>query len=96
MSTIGPVIARHSVLIYVALVFAISWGGGFLILGPERGLALSDSLRRQGTPNEVLFLVVEGNSLDAVASPGMSRLVLQADPRTVRGLTSPLTPTPIR
>jgi hypothetical protein len=36
VSTIDPVIKRHSVLIYFALVFVISWGGGLLILGPER------------------------------------------------------------
>ena len=33
------VIRRHPVLTYFALVFLISWGGGFLILGPE-GLPL--------------------------------------------------------
>ena len=39
MSTIEAVTKRHSVLIYFALVFVISWGGGFLVLGPE-GLPL--------------------------------------------------------
>jgi uncharacterized protein len=34
MSTIKAVIKRHSLLIYFALLFFISWGGGFLILGP--------------------------------------------------------------
>jgi membrane protease YdiL (CAAX protease family) len=34
MSTIEAVIKRHSVLIYFALVFLISWGGGFLLLDP--------------------------------------------------------------
>lgn len=34
MPTIEAVIKRHSVLIYFALVFVISWGGGFLLLGP--------------------------------------------------------------
>ena len=34
MSTIEGVIKRHSVLTYFALVFVISWGGAFLILGP--------------------------------------------------------------
>ena len=33
MSTIET-IKRHSVLIYFALVFVISWGGAFLIVGP--------------------------------------------------------------
>ena len=35
MSTIEGVINRHSVLIYFAIVFVISWGGGLLVLGPE-------------------------------------------------------------
>jgi uncharacterized protein len=34
MWTIEAVIKRHSVLIYFALVFVISWGGSFLVLGP--------------------------------------------------------------
>lgn len=40
MSTIEASIKRHSLLIYFALVFIISWGGGFLILGPG-GLPLN-------------------------------------------------------
>jgi CAAX protease family protein len=40
MSTIEAVIKRHATLIYFALVFVISWGGGFLILGP-RGFPLN-------------------------------------------------------
>jgi hypothetical protein len=40
MSTSEPVIKRHSLPIYFALVFVISWGGGFLILGPG-GLPLN-------------------------------------------------------
>ena len=39
MSTIDPVIKRHSVLVYFALVFVISWGGGILVIGPD-GLPL--------------------------------------------------------
>lgn len=34
MSIIEAVIKRHSVLIYFTIVFVISWGGAFLILGP--------------------------------------------------------------
>ena len=40
MSTLEAAIKRHALLIYFALVFVISWGGGFLILGPE-GLPLN-------------------------------------------------------
>ncbi len=36
MSTIEAVIKRHSVLTYFALVFVISWGGAFVVLGPGR------------------------------------------------------------
>lgn len=47
----------------------------FFVLGPERGLELSERLRREGQPNEVLFLVVSGESSRVVASPGLqSRL----------------------
>jgi membrane protease YdiL (CAAX protease family) len=35
MSTIDAGIKRHAVLIYFTLVFVISWGGVFLILGPR-------------------------------------------------------------
>jgi thiamine biosynthesis lipoprotein ApbE len=60
----------------------------FFVLGPEKGLALSETLRRQGVEQEVLFLVVRGDHLDAVASPGLSNLVLTADPHAVHGLTT--------
>lgn len=59
------------------------------VAGPERGLALSEELRRRGFANEVLFLVVRGDALEAVASPGIPPLVLSADPATVRGLSTP-------
>jgi thiamine biosynthesis lipoprotein len=60
----------------------------FFVLGPERGLAVSAELRRRGFANEALFLVVRGDSLGAVASPGISPLVLSSDPAAVRGLSS--------
>lgn len=59
------------------------------VLGPREGLALSAQLRREGTPNEALFLVDRGDGLEAVASPGISPLVLSADP-DVRGLATKL------
>lgn len=59
----------------------------FFVLGPEKGLALSATLRSEGVANEVLFLVESGGALDARTSPGFSRLVLWADPKAVRGLT---------
>jgi FAD:protein FMN transferase len=58
------------------------------VLGPERGLALSERLRREGVEQEVLFLVVRGDRLEAASSPGFSSLVLSADPRVVVGLTT--------
>jgi thiamine biosynthesis lipoprotein len=42
----------------------------FFVLGPEAGLALSESLRRQGFENRALFLVVEGGRVKTIASPG--------------------------
>lgn len=59
----------------------------FFVLGPREGLALSARLRRESTPNEALFLVDRGDGLEAVASPGISPLVLSAD-AIVRGLTT--------
>ncbi len=56
------------------------------VLGPQEGLALSARLRREGVAQEVLYLVVRGEGLDALASPGFARLVLSADPAAVRGL----------
>ncbi len=47
----------------------------FFVLGPEKGLDLSERLRRRGFPNEALFLVVSDGGWKAVASPGLrSRL----------------------
>ncbi len=59
----------------------------FFVLGPEKGLALSEKLRREGVRNEVLFLIDRGgDTLDAVASPGISLLVVSTDSRAVHGL----------
>jgi thiamine biosynthesis lipoprotein len=44
----------------------------FFVLGPERGLALSESLRRHGFANEALFLVVEAGRVKALGSPGLA------------------------
>jgi len=60
----------------------------FFVLGPEKGLALSETLRRQGVEQEVLFLVVRGDHLEAAASPGISNLLISADPHAVPGLTT--------
>lgn len=58
----------------------------FFVLGPERGLALSETLRGWGIANEALFLAERGGSLEALASPGIPPLVLSADRTAVRGL----------
>jgi FAD:protein FMN transferase len=60
----------------------------FFVLGPERGLELSAELRRDGVEQQVLFLVVRGDGLEAAASPGFSSLVSSVDPRVVAGLTT--------
>jgi thiamine biosynthesis lipoprotein len=59
----------------------------FFVLGPTEGLGLSARLRRAGTPHEVLFLVESGDGLTAIASPGLSPLVLSTD-AAVRGLAA--------
>ena len=59
----------------------------FFVLGPEKGLALSAALRKEGVENEVLFLVVRGAGLEALSSPGIASLLLSTDPRAVAGLT---------
>lgn len=43
----------------------------FFVLGPDQGLALSEKLRREGFVNQVLFLVVTGERVKAVASPDL-------------------------
>jgi len=43
----------------------------FFVLGPEKGLALSESLRRRGFENQALFLVVANGELKVLASPGL-------------------------
>lgn len=43
----------------------------FFVLGPEKGLALSEKLRREGFENQVLFLIVAGDRLKTVASPDL-------------------------
>ncbi len=58
----------------------------FFVLGPEKGLALSAVLRKEGVENEALFLVERGGALEAVSSPGIASLVLSADPKAVVGL----------
>jgi thiamine biosynthesis lipoprotein len=43
----------------------------FFVLGPEKGLALSETLRRRGFENRALFLVVAEGRVKALASPGL-------------------------
>lgn len=61
----------------------------FFVCGPEKGLALSENLRRDGVPHEVLFLIDRGDGkrVEALASPGFSAHVLSFDP-AVQGLTA--------
>jgi thiamine biosynthesis lipoprotein len=43
----------------------------FFVLGPERGLALSEKLRKRGFGNEALFLVVSNERVTALTSPAI-------------------------
>ena len=47
MSGIGSFLKRHPVLAYYILVFAISWGGGLLALGPGGILGTTVTPRTQ-------------------------------------------------
>ena len=60
----------------------------FFVLGPDAGLALSERLRREGVPNEALFLVVRGDALEARWSPGVPRFVISVDTTVVHGLST--------
>jgi membrane protease YdiL (CAAX protease family) len=82
VSTIDLVVKRHSLLIYFALVFVISWGGGFLVLGPE-GLPLrAEEFETLGIPLYVTILAgpcVAGVSMTWLANggPGLRALLTQ-------------------
>jgi thiamine biosynthesis lipoprotein len=52
----------------------------FFVLGPEAGLALSEKLRSEGFPNEALFLVIHGDCLEAIASPGLTYELEESNP----------------
>jgi thiamine biosynthesis lipoprotein len=62
------------------------------VLGPERGLELSEALRRQGISQEVLFLVFRADDmtgrLRAAASPSFSKHVARVDEAAVRGVSA--------
>ena len=60
----------------------------FFVLGPDAGLALSETLRRQGVSNEALFLVVRGDALEARSSPGVPGFVISVDTTVVHGLST--------
>ncbi len=61
----------------------------FFVLGPQKGLALSERLRGEGVAQDVLFLIDRGDlqRLEAVASPGFSSRVLSIDSTVLEGLT---------
>jgi thiamine biosynthesis lipoprotein len=74
----------------------------FFVLGPEKGLALSESLRREGVAQEVLFLIdrdarshaQDSRRLEALASPGFAQHVVSADPEVAGVLTPAVTSPP--
>jgi thiamine biosynthesis lipoprotein len=43
----------------------------FFVAGPERGLELSQRLRREGFDNEVLYLIPRNGGVERLASPGL-------------------------
>ncbi len=44
----------------------------FFVLGPQKGLELSEKLRREGFANEALFLIVEAGRIRTAASAGLA------------------------
>jgi thiamine biosynthesis lipoprotein len=52
----------------------------FFVLGPERGLELSEKLCREGFENRALFLMVAGERLVAQASPGLEFAWKKSEP----------------
>ena len=46
----------------------------FFVLGPEKGLELSDRLRQRGFENEALFLILTTEGLRKVATPGLKNI----------------------
>ena len=61
----------------------------FFVLGPDRGLQLSEELRRQGVPQEVLFLVGgDTGRLRAAVSPSFSKHVARVDEGAVGGVSA--------
>src|SRR4029078_2479866 len=60
------------------------------VLAPQRGLELSERLRREGVAQDALFLEDDGGGrLRAAASPSFSRHVTGVDASAVEGVAAP-------
>ena len=66
MTSIEASIKKHPVLTYYILTFAISWGGGFIVLGPDRILGI-----RQPSQAQFLFAILAG-----IAGPSAAGILL--------------------
>ena len=82
MSTIAAFIKRYPVLSYYVLVFAISWGGGILVLGPSGFMGIGITPRAQlltGVPIGILGPAIAGVLLTSIIGgrPAMSKLIYQ-------------------
>ena len=59
-------INMHPVLTYYILTFVISWGGGLIVLGPDRILGI-----RQPSQAQFLFAILAG-----IAGPSLAGILL--------------------
>ena len=80
MQTIVAFIKRHPVLSYYILVFAISWGGGLLALGPGGFMGTTVTSRTQllvGVPIGILGPAIAGPLLTGIiyGRPGLRQLI---------------------
>ena len=80
MATVMPFIRRHPVLSYYIVVFAISWGGGLLALGPGGFMGTTVTPRTQllvGVPIGILGPAIAGPLMTGLlyGRPGLRQLI---------------------
>jgi hypothetical protein len=69
MTTIKALIKRHPVLTYYILVFAISWGGILIVVGPGGYPGTSEQVERLSLP--VLLALFAGPSVSGLVMTGL-------------------------
>src|SRR5262249_53975379 len=69
MSTVGAFIKRHPVLTFYALVFAISWGGHLVLVGPGRIPGTTEEVARLFP--SALVVLFSGPSVAGILMTGL-------------------------